>query len=106
MERPGQSDIETVIGEIRETTDEPMDIAFQLLQDGSFNDAEIIAALTRHGIVGDEEECQELLNDARELIAMEDDVNDAAFSLDAQERADERGRTLVTNCLLYTSRCV
>ena len=31
---------------------------------------------------------------------MEDDVNDAAFSLDAQERADERGRTLVTNVFI------
>ncbi len=97
MERPGRSDLETVIGEIRETTDEPIDIAFQLLQDGGFNDDEIMASFMRHGIVEDEATCQDLLNDARQLIAMEDDVNDAVFSLDAQERADERGSSVVTN---------
>ena len=97
MERLGETSIEIIIDEIQEVSEEPLDIIFQLLQAGSYSEDEIVAALVAREVVGDEEAAGELLSLAKELLSLEDDVNDVAFSLDAAELADKTSRRVVTS---------
>lgn len=80
-----KEDFEAVLNEIvREMIalgeQEPIDIAFTLIEDGSYTNAEILAALIHEGVVENEEEGRELMEEAGAIDEFNDAVDEVVYA--------------------------
>lgn len=80
-----EKDLEVVLSEIvREMIalgeQEPIDIAFTLIEDGSYTNEQILAALIAEGVVENEEEGRELMEEAGAIDEFNDALDEVVYA--------------------------